>query len=161
MHVLTPLPFGSGSVMLYASHVKLPPRYSARIGTPLALACSSSSSTSTPVCNNNTAHDASTCLMFHLVHAMNDIITHICLACSFLLNVHITSTSMLLEVNTVILLGRFQTRCQRDCSMARMRHTSPFAHHKPVPVLVPRPGGFAGVLIPPGQRFARYEASHS
>ena len=46
---LTPLPLGRGSVMLYASHVKLPPRYSAKMGTPRALACSSSSSTSTPV----------------------------------------------------------------------------------------------------------------
>lgn len=49
IHELTPLPFGRGSVMLYASHVKLPPRYSAKIGTPRALACSNSSSTSTPV----------------------------------------------------------------------------------------------------------------
>ncbi len=34
--------------MWWASHVKLPPRNSARMGAPLARACSSSSSTSTP-----------------------------------------------------------------------------------------------------------------
>ena len=46
---LTPLPSGRGSVMWWASQVKLPPMYSARMGAPLARACSSSSNTMVPV----------------------------------------------------------------------------------------------------------------
>ena len=60
-----------------------------------------------------------------------------------------------------LLCGMVESRMKITLWETFWRLTGSFPHDKPIPVLVPGPGGFGGVLVTPGQRFARYESPHA
>lgn len=166
----TPSPCGWGSVMWCASHVKLPPKNSARIGAPLALACSSSSRTSTPAKTNSHTltpeeppHLLGSIMPPSVLHERLSTLQAMTLPhrwqrAAEIDNAQVLMIKLALYNALLAALMSLQAMCRWACDFGGV-FTCALSHDEAIPVAVPRPRCLFRLLIALGQRLARDEAA--